>query len=91
MKKLGSILLIVLPIVAMILLAGISTVQAKEEYDSDLYEARKPFSDGIVLQCAGRKLEIDCNWDRYNAELQKKQADQAAANAEAERLLLDGK
>lgn len=87
MKKLGSILLIVLPIVAMILLAGISTVQAKEEYDSDLYESRKPFSDGIVLQCAGRKDFIDCNWDRYNAELQKKQAEKQAAIDEGNRIL----
>lgn len=72
--------------VIVIVVSGTMAV-AKSEYDNDLFESRKPFSDGIVLQCAGRKDHLDCNWDRYNAELNKKFEEQARAIAEGEALL----
>lgn len=87
MKTQVALIAALLLAVVTIIGVGTSAVNAKSEYDSDLFESRKPFSDGIVLQCAGRKDHIDCNWDRYNAELDKQRADKQAAIDAGNKLL----
>lgn len=59
-------------VVGFIAALAVPTANASDGYDKDLFESRREFSDGVVLQCAGRKDHIDCNWDRYNKELEER-------------------
>lgn len=63
---------VILALVVGFTAALVVPADASDGFDRDLFESRREFSDGIVLQCAGRKDHIDCNWDRYNKELEEK-------------------
>lgn len=74
MKKIHWILLVVGMSVIILgcAIASAASAFAGDRYNRDLYEGWRKSEDGINIQCAMYKDHLDCNWDRYNKELEAK-------------------
>ena len=42
---------------------------AEDRSNDSLFEAWRTTQEGIVLQCGVYKQYVDCNWERYNKEV----------------------